>query len=196
MKSACRKTWASNWTPGRPGCRSLIALSMPFVTFRVFAPRRLLHDEQEAGAAADDRVADRAAAWPSLTFATSPMRTGWPLPRSIGTFARSFSLLERQHGPDAEPLVRGVDPPAGADRVPEVRVPQQARVERLRGRVHDLVERHVPGRHPRRVHVHVLLLEALAPDRDVHDAGHAQEARPDLPVGDRRQLLGATSRSR
>ena len=35
------------------------------------------------------------------------------------------------------------------------------------------------------------LLEALAPDRDVGHAGHAQQPRPDLPVRDHRQVLQA-----
>ena len=39
------------------------------------------------------------------------------------------------------------------------------------------------------------MLEPLAPDRDVGHAGHAQQARPDLPVRDHRHIDQATASS-
>ena len=162
---------------------------MPLVTFSVFASGDFSRTSSRPGPPLTT-ASPISGCGPCTTSATSPRRTVLPPLLLDGQLcARSRGCTNGRTGRIPSRLVRGVDPAAGADHVAEVRVAQQARVQRVRGGVHDLVERHVLGLHARRVDVHVLLLEALAPDRDVHHAGHSQQACPDLPVGDRRELL-------
>ena len=107
-----------------------------------------------------------------------------PLDRHLAEVVRRH---DREDVTDAEPLIGGLDEPPGADDRP-IREPQEPCVQGVRGAVHHLQEGHAVLLQFLRVHVNLHLLQPLAPDRYVRDTGNAKQARPDLPVGDRRHL--------
>ena len=78
--------------------------------------------------------------WSSTTSATSLSGTAGRCASGPRPAARSVGVDDRQDVTDDEPLVRRVDEAAGADDRAG-RVLQQAGVERVGGRLHDLVER-------------------------------------------------------
>ena len=114
-----------------------------------------------------------------------------PSRRSIGDSPRSSGSSIGTCA-DVEALAAGLDETARADDR-AVGEPQQPGVQRVA--VVSITSSSVtPLRGQlRRIDLDVLLLEALAPDRDVGHAGHAQQALPDLPVGDRRHSIRSSS---
>jgi hypothetical protein len=148
--------------------------------------RVLLDDEQQARAVVDDRVAAE-----RLVLLLERRDVGDA--QALAVAALDDDLAEVGSAVDAD-LVADIEAhPARLDEAAladerAVGEPQQPGVQRVAGRVHDLVQRHAVAGELPRVDLDVLLLQALAPDGDVRDPGHAQQALADLPVGDRRQL--------
>ena len=119
----------------------------------------------------------------------------WPVALD-GDLRQVVRRDDRQLVVDEQSLVRGVDEAAGADRRADSRSAASPTSSASRRVVHQLLERDLLGAHAVGVDEHVVLLQVLAPDRDVGDAGNPQQACPDLPVADRRQVAGSTSCSR
>ena len=113
---------------------------------------------------------------PSVTVATSPMRSIAPLRWTSGIAARSAAPCTGRHVRDRHALVRHVDKSAGG---------HGRRV--ARGCEH-LIERDVVGLQPLGIDVHLNLAVALAPDRHVRHAGDRHQPRAHGPFGERRQL--------
>jgi hypothetical protein len=88
---------------------------------------------------------------------------------------------------DIQPLTVRLDEAPGADGE-GLGVLEHARVHCVRGLLHDRRERDAVLRQHLRVDLDVSLVEPLAVDHHLRYAGHAQEAAPDLPVGDRRHV--------
>ena len=150
------------------------------------SPRIFLHDEQQTRPVVDHRVAcERHVPLGHVgDLAEADALAVGPLDRHGGQVGRGD---DGEDVLDRDALIRGVDESARADDG-SGREPEETGVERVGRRLHDLLEGHVVGSHPRRIGQHVQLLEVLPPEGDVRDAGDAQETRPDLPVGDRREL--------
>ena len=150
------------------------------------SPRIFLHDEQQTRPVVDHRVAcERHVPLGHVgDLAKADALAVGPLDRHGGQVGRGD---DGEDVLDRDALIRGVDESARADDG-SGREPEETGVERVGRRLHDLFQRHVVGLHPPRIGQHVQLLQVLAPEGDVRDAGDAQETRPDLPVGDRREL--------
>ena len=149
-------------------------------------PRIFLDDEQQTWPVVDHRVAcERHVPLGHVgDLAEADALAVGPLDRHGGQVGRGD---DGEDVLDRDALIRGVDESARADDG-SGREPEETGVERVGRCLHDLLEGHVVGSHPRRIGQHVQLLEVLPPEGDVRDAGDTQETRPDLPVGDRREL--------
>ncbi len=99
-------------------------------------------------------------------------------------------VFRRRDGQDmsnAEPLIRGLDPPAGAG----CRGLQEAQWRRPQGVASgfdDLHQRHAVISQLFRIHLHLQLPLTPAPDRHVRHAGHTQQARLDRPASEHRHV--------
>ena len=143
-------------------------------------PRELLDDHHETRAAVDDRVADERLV---VLHDAGDVADADGLATALGhdDLGQLGGLEHRQDVVDVEPLVGGVDEAALADDR-AARVLEDARVEGVAGRLHDLVERDALRLQQLRRHLDDLHVDALAPDHRVGHAGHPQQAGPDLPV--------------
>ena len=129
--------------------------------------------------------------WSSTTSATSPSRRR-PVVSSTAPWPRSSGVAIGRTCWICEALVRRVDEPAGARR---------RRLQEVSGETHSALpvvsmtwSSVTPlSRRLLRVDLHLQLPLALAPDRDVGDARHAHQPRPDRPAGEDRLLDRATA---
>ena len=94
---------------------------------------------------------------------------------------------QRQHRPDVQTLVGAVQEAPGSGRR-ALQITERRDQLRVARRVDDLLQRHVVGRQPRRIDLHLDLPVPLAEDRDIGHAGHPQEARLDDPAREVGQL--------
>ena len=171
---------------GKPGLQVAQRVLDALRHFQRVGALELLDHEQQAGAAVDHRVADeRLGAVDDLGHvAEAQVPATAPRERHLGEVGRR---PERLDVPDGEPLVGRLEEPAGPDHV-GVGEEQDARVEGVGGRLHHAVQRDAVLAQLGRVRLDLDLLEPLAPDGDVGDAGDAEQPRPDLPVGGHRQV--------
>ena len=146
------------------------------------APRQLLDDEHQARAVVDDRVADEGlVVVDHLGHVAEHDRS--PLALHDDHLGQVLRRDDRQDVPDREPLVGGLeDPPVADDRPVRSSRSSPASSDVRRGRPS-------PRRAIRRAAGAssgatwtCCCCSALPPDRDVGDAGDAQQPRPDLPV--------------
>jgi hypothetical protein len=156
--------------------------------------RQLLDDEHEAAAAVDDRVADqRLMVLDDLRDVAQAQVGAGVLDRDVRQGGRRRQPVE--HVADLQALGRRLDEAAGSRgrRLQERERRDELGVARRRD---DLVERDVLLAQAPRVDLHLQLLIALTPDRDVRDAADAEQPRPDRPASedallDRRERAGA-----
>ena len=185
-KLAGRKIVESICTPGSPGRRSLSAPSTPSRDLERVRALQLLDDEQQAGAAIDDGVADQRLRRVDDLRQVADAQLA-PAALRNRDLREGVRRADRRDAARADALVGGLEEPARADHRAR-RELQQPGVERLGGDLHDLVERDLLVAQPAGPDLDVHVLEPLAPDRDVRDAGHAEQARADLPVRRHRQV--------
>ena len=171
----------------QPGPQLLEGLLDPAGHLERVGPAELLDDEQQPRAVVDDGVADQrlgvhdapAHVAEAQRLAVRARRRATSASSSGSTIGRTCRMLQ--------PLVGGLDEPAGADDR-AVGVPQQP-ASSASAVMSITCSSETPSRASlRRVDLHVPLRQPLAPDRDLGDAGHAQQPCPDLPVGDRRHV--------
>ena len=152
------------------------------------APRQLLDDQQQSGAAVDHGVADdRLVVGDHPAYVAQPHRArrrGLLFERHLGELP---GCADRHHVDDLQTLVGGLQKAAGADHGAGGEL-QRARVESIGGRALDVVERDVQRRHLRRVDLDLERGLPFVPERHVGHAVDAQQARLDRPVGEPRQL--------
>ena len=189
MKVAGRKIVESISMPGSPGLQRREHLLDAARHVERVGPRQLLDDHHQADSVVDDGIADHRPGVPvHVGDIAQPRRVGRRLFfRAIGTSARcsgektgvSWWMTSRWLGVSSMPSMRVF---AAAVYV------SRPKSKRVRGRLHDLVERHVVRAHQARIDLHLQRLDAIAPDRDVGHAGHRHEPELDRPVGDHRQV--------
>ncbi len=92
-----------------------------------------------------------------------------------------------QHRANTDALVGRIDEPTSADER-AFREHQQADIQGIGCGIHHIFEGHVILQHARRVHVHLRHLDLFTVDRYIGNPGHIQQAGPDLPIGDHRQI--------
>ena len=133
-------------------------------------------DQQEAGAAVDDRIADRRRVTEAdVGDGSEPRRRvadeGDGGSREVGRLADVGPV------PHGEPLIGLVDVAAGIDG------------GRVLGRFQNLVERDAGGVQMFGVHEDLVLFVPLAPYGDVGDTGDSHQARADRPEGEHGEVL-------
>ena len=150
-------------------------------------PRQLLDDEHQPGTVVDDGVAQERLVVDHDVghVAQEEGLAEAVLDRHLGEVLRRD---DREDVPDVEPLVRSVDESAGADLAGVRPADEASDVEVLGRLLLKRDQRDVVGAQPLRIGLHLVLVEALAPDRDVRHARHAQQPGPDLPVSDQGQV--------
>ena len=152
-----------------------------FLRHRVrIGPGEFLDHEHERGSALHDGITDeRLMVFHHRGDVTQTLRFG-VVDRHLG---QVFRRRDGQDVPDAEPLIRSLDPPAGT-RGRRFQKAQRRRPQSVAGGFDDLHERHAFGSQLVRIHLHLQLPLTPAPDRHVRHAGHTQQAGLDRPAGE------------
>ena len=195
MKDAWRKSVVSTSMPGRPGLHRVERRFDVAGDVERVDVRELLDDQDEAGAVADEAVADeRLVVLDDGRDVAERQRRRAVVRGRSRTWARSSAERIGRMCWIAEPLLGvSMKPPVpGRRRLEEG---QRRDPQRVAGGLDDVLERDAALAEPGRVDQDLELPLALAEDRDVGDARHAHQPRPDRPAREDRHLDRATAPS-
>ena len=171
---------------GKPGPQLVHRVVDSLGDLHGVGPAELLDDQQQAVAFVDDALApDRLVVLAHRAEVGQPQHTAASVHH--GHLAQLLRPDDRLHVPDVHALAAGLDEPAGAG-CEALGIRQHAGVDGVGAGLHHPLEGDAVCRQLGRVHLYVALLQALAVDVHRRHAGDAQQALPDLPVGDRRHL--------
>ena len=186
MKLAGRKIVVSTSIPVRAGRQVSHRLVDALRHVQGVRPGELLHDEEDARPVVDDRLAVQwlMPADQSRHFAERDELAVTTLDLDVGEVCGRH---DRRHVMDVQALVGGLDESAGPERV-RLRELEDALVEGFRGGLHHGLDGDAMLRQLLRDRQDVELLQALAEDHHVGNAGYAEHARPNSPVRDAGQI--------